>query len=621
LISARNISVTALLVLLPAATAAASPPRQRPPDTLAEVGPGVITSADLLERIDLMPFPGKERNPDRDSLKVRALQSLVAERLLAHEATLRGIGSDSLTMLHLGGLERAFVRDELYKQEVARNVNVSAPEIEAGMRRYAVELRVILFRCSSEEFARTLSRALGRRGTDIDSLSSAGFERGLLSRDSVNVNFGLQDESLEEPAYSLTPARRVSSPVNSPMLGWVVLFLVDRGPNPSAAAQSITDRMITVKKTIQRRKAQSKGIRYMASVLDVRKAEADRTVLGMLGEAIYTMIAADTAAHRVQGRFMLTTGEVDRLEEVLRADLRRPLVGMPERPLTLGDALQAFRIEPFSTPSLGRRTFAYLLNESVKRIAMEEFLAREGYRKNLQESAGVRHDVGSWRDSFLAHLLRSDVAAPGVVTEEEEVLGLIEYARLLSPAYEVNVREIFTDSLPGAGQYREMLAGGDDMASLARKVSKRPGWAERGGESGWFFVRSFPDLGVRALLSDTARLVGPVALTGGFSIFRVLGKRVPASDSAVTVDSLRRAIHDLLRSEQAQRNLDRFIAGLARKFGVTMHYDRLKDVTLFAHNIFTRRYLGFGGMMNAAPLLNPEWEWVAEYERSGSQVP
>jgi hypothetical protein len=187
--------------------------------------------------------------------------------------------------------------------------------------------------------------------------------------------------------------------------------------------------------------------------------------------------------------------------------------------------------------------------------------------------------------------------------------------------YEVNVREIFTDSLPHAERFRAMLASGRDMDSLARNVSKRPGWAPRGGESGWFFVRSFPELGVRALLADTGRLAGPVPLTGGYSLFRVLGKRVPGSGGGVTVDSLRRAIHDLLRSEQAQRNLDRFIANLARKSGVTMHYDRLKNVTLFAHNIFTRRYIGFGGMMNAAPLLTPEWGWVAEYVRTGRQVP
>ena len=619
-------SATTFLACIVAGTGGASPRTQSaggiPPDTLAEVGSGVITATDLIERIDLMPFPGKDRPSEADSLKIRALQSLVAERLLAGEAAFRGIGFDSVTELRLDALERAFVRDELYKREVAAGVTVSAADIGAGMKKYAAQLRILLLRCSSEESARALSRALQYGNAGIDSLGSAGFERRLVSRDTVTVNFGVSDESLEDPAYSLDTARRVSPPFVSPMLGWVVLYLLDRGPNPAANAQSISDRMLTVKNTIRRRKSEAKGIRYMASVLEPRRAEADRAALGLLAQSLYAILSSDSAAHRIEGRFMLTPGEVDRLEGMLRGDLSRVLVMMPGRGLTLGAAIQAFRLEPFTTPSLGRRAFAYVLNESVKRIAREEFLAREGYRKNLQASAAVKHDVGSWRDNWLSHMVQADVLS-GVSgpTEEEEIRALIEYARLLSPSYEVNVREVFTDSLPKADSYRSMLLAGEDMAALARRVSKRKGWAERGGESGYFHVRSFPELGIRALLADSGALVGPVGLTGGYSLFRVLGRRLAKGDSSVTVDSLRRALRDVIRSDVRQSGLDRFIAGLAEKFGVTMHYERLKDVTLSSHNIFTRRYIGFGGMMNGAPLLQPEWGWVQEYLRSRGRVP
>ena len=593
-----------------------------PSDTLAEVGRAVITATDLIERIDLMPFPGKERAPESDSLKIRALQSIVAERLLAAEATVRGVGFDSVTQLRLDALERAFVRDELYKKEVSAGVSVSAPEIAGGMEKYAAQLRIVIFRCSSEESARNISRALRRGDAGIDSLAAAGFDRRLVSHDTVTMNFGMSDESLEEPAYSLDTLHRVSSPFSSPMLGWVVLSFLDRAPNPASAAQSINDRMITVKNTLLRRKSQAKGIRYMASVLGPRKAEADGAVLGLLGKSLHAIISSDTGAHRIEGRYVLTPGEVDHLEETLRGDLSRVLVNMPGGGLTLGAAIQAFRFEPFTTPSLGGRTFAYVLNESVKRIAREEFLAREGYRRKLEASPAVKHDLASWRDNWLAHMIQADVASgPGEPTEEEEIRGLIEYARLLNPSYEVNVREIFTDSLPKAARYREMLIAGDDMAALARRVSKRPGWPARGGESGFFHVRSFPELGVRALLADSGQLVGPVGLAGGYTLFRVLGKRVPEGNSGVTVDSLRRALHDAIRSEKRQKGLDRFIAGLAEKFGVKMYYDRLKDVTLFSHNMFTRRYIGFGGMMNAAPLLEPEWGWAQEYLRARNQVP
>ena len=604
------------VLFLPAAACAWPQPQGKedlPRDTLAVVGGGAVTAADLLERVDFMPFPGKENPAERESLKTRALESIVAERLLAAEAASRGLGSDSLTALRLAGLERAFVRDQLFRNEVAAGVAASPGEIESGLKKYARELRVVIFRSPTEESARMTAQAL---------LRPAGRPDSIASRDTVTMSFGMSDESLEEHAYTLTAARSVSPPFLSPFLGWVVLRLVGARPAPAPAAQSMNDRLITVKNIIERRKSQARGVRYMASVLEPERAEADSAVFRLLGQALYAIIASDTAAHRIEGRLMLTPGEVDLLEENLRGSLSRTLVGMPQGGLTLGAAIQAFRTEPFTTPSLGRRTFAYVLNESVKRIAREEFLAREGYRKNLQASPAVRHDLETWRANWLGHMMQEEIAAAaGPPTEEEETSGLIAYARLLSPSYEVNVREILLDSLAKASRCREALLAGEDMASLARRVSQRKGWAERGGESGYFHVRSFPELGIRALIADSGALVGPVPLPGGYSLFRVLGKRLAHTDGAMTIDSLRNLIRGEIRSGVRQTRLDRSIAGLAEKFGVVFHFDRLKYVVLSGHNMFTRRYIGFGGMMNAAPILQVQTGWMREYRMSHGQVP
>jgi hypothetical protein len=36
-------------------------------------------------------------------------------------------------------------------------------------------------------------------------------------------------------------------------------------------------------------------------------------------------------------------------------------------------------------------------------------------------------------------------------------------------------------------------------------------------------------------------------------------------------------------------------------------------------NMFTLRMIGFGGKMNAAPLLVPQWQWVGEWKRMKRQ--
>jgi parvulin-like peptidyl-prolyl isomerase len=590
-----------------------------PDDTLAEVGAGIITAGDLFERIELMPWAGKERRRTFDSSRVQALESLVAERLLASEAAERGIGFDTLMLLRLGGLEREFVRDELYRREVAGSVSVSPGEMEAGVRKYALLLRVVIHRCSSELTGQELSEGLRAESTP-DSVASPGSGEGFLSRDTVTVGFGIADESLEDHAYALDPAHRVSAPYYSENLGWVVLLLVDAQTNPRYAQQDVAKQLSSVRDILRSRKARLRGREFMHSVLSPQKAVADRHLLGLLARSIYAIIMSDSAAHRSQGRFLLAPEEIDVLESDLRPDLGRELVSLPGGPLSLGAAIQAFRIEPFSSPSLGRNIFLSVLNESVKRIVEEELLAREGYRRHLQNSPSVVHDLAAWSDNWRALMLEQSIPG-GEPGEEDEMEALIENGRRIDPSYEVDVREILSDSLSEALRCVDRLTGGADMSDLARRISRRPGWSGQGGESGFFHVRSYPELGIRALAADTGRLIGPVAVKGGYSVFRVLGRRGTAGDGGITLDSLRKLIRPGIRYEKRRHAVDRFIAGLAQKYGVNMYYDRLQKIDISRHNMFTRRLIGFGGMMNAAPVLKPEWGWVREYLRAKHQVP
>lgn len=567
-----------------------------------------------------MPFPGRDKFDLRDSVKIQALQSMVAEKLLAIEAETRGLGLDSMTQLRLNGLERAFVRDELYKKEIAAKVSVSPREIADGMKKYAMQLQLLVFRCPTEGEARRISESLQHRRSSAEDPRPPASVMTKIIPDTAIVDFGGWEESLENVAYALDAAHPASGAVRSGSIGWVVLYLVDGHTNPTFEKESIGGREISVKNIIRDRKAQLRGIRYMASVLDRQKAEANPRVLEVLGKALYAILTSDTTLHKTNGQFYLMPGEVDRLEGMLRRELSSSLVEMPGGLLTLGMAVQSLRIEPFSTPSLGHREFAYVVNETVRRIVQEELLTRRGMTEQLQNSPDVKRDLGAWRDNWLSQMVEAEIPH-SEPTEEEEIAGLIENARFLSPLYEVNVREIFTDSISTAERLRDSVLAGADMAKLATKYSKRSGWAERGGESEYFHVRSFPELGIRSLMADTGILVGPAHVTGGYSIFMVLGKHLASGDSIVTLDSLRGAIHEYVRTEKRQRETDRVIAGLAQKYGVRAFYSRLKDIEIFGHNMFTRRLIGFGGRMNAAPLLKPETRWVREYHRAKDMVP
>lgn len=88
-------AILALVVLSLGEPTSAQPSQEVfPRDTLAKVGSTMITGRDLLERIEFMPWRGKDRPSERDSSKIQALNSLMAEKLLAMEAIRRDIGND-----------------------------------------------------------------------------------------------------------------------------------------------------------------------------------------------------------------------------------------------------------------------------------------------------------------------------------------------------------------------------------------------------------------------------------------------------------------------------------------------------------------------------------------------
>jgi hypothetical protein len=54
---------------------------------------------------------------------------------------------------------------------------------------------------------------------------------------------------------------------------------------------------------------------------------------------------------------------------------------------------------------------------------------------------------------------------------------------------------------------------------------------------------------------------------------------------------------------------------------VRIFYDRISHADVENMDMFTRRLLGFGGKINAAPLLIPQWEWVEEWKNMQKKVP
>jgi hypothetical protein len=297
------------------------------------------------------------------------------------------------------------------------------------------------------------------------------------------------------------------------------------------------------------------------------------------------------------------------------------LIAMPGAGMTVGDVLEAMKYQEPGFETLHPRGFRVRLNEHLRTLTSADLLTHRGIREGLDQSPEVRHDVALWDDARLARLMQHEVARSVTITHEDLVKALEDHAASLAGDYEVNLREILTETFPSSLRVLDSLSRGADFAALAASHSIRKEWALRGGESGFFVVSEHPALGFAALIRDSGSIGGPLHLPEGYSVFTPLAVRARGGRSVPSPDSLTRSVRDYVIAEKTDRAIQATIASLADRGSIHVNMDRLRRLTPAPFNMVTRRFIGFGGVMMAAPALAPNFDWVRQVKDARALIP
>jgi hypothetical protein len=363
------------------------------------------------------------------------------------------------------------------------------------------------------------------------------------------------------------------------------------------------------------------GRRYIASVLVSQKANVDSVLFEQLAGALRSIIARDSTQHKKNGVFVTASADIDELLTLFRNDLGKPFVAMAGKPLTFGESIEGLRNLRLAFTSLDLKKFKGTFNSHVRFLVETELLAREGYRRQLQYSDNVKHDMDTWSNYWASRYLKWDVDDTVKITDDELLSALHAAAATMGRGYEVNIQEVLCDSLATAARVLTEYAHGTPLALLAQEYSKRSEWKGRGGVSQYMQLTIHPELTHRAFLADTGSIVGPIRLEGGYSVFKVLGKRRTTVKGFPDVDSVIATIKDNLTTAKRRRAMNGYVAGLAKHYSVDINYEKLSAIKIEPANMFTRRNIGFGGVVTATPILYPNWEWVKEYRDGGNTLP
>ncbi|MEW6509835.1 MAG: hypothetical protein AB1428_02630 [Bacteroidota bacterium] len=358
---------------------------------IARVGPRSITARDLLERIDLMPWPGKDRPGSRDSAAIRATLSLVAEKLLSLEATSIGIGLDSGSTERFESLERALARDALYRQEVAARVALNDEEIALAMKRLGAKLRLALFAVGSEADAHALVRQLRKRTADAPRIT-------VLQQDTVTITFGELAEAHEDIAYALSHPFEARASFTRPS-GWLILQLLDRERNSDFLNLNMEERQAAAQKALRKRKEATLASAYFVRMASGAPMRMDSLLFQRVADTLLAVIRREREAHRKGAAFGLLEEDVEGLLRSFRQRLHEPFITHGGDTITLGQTVGAMRFHPVQFRSLGWKTFVEDLHSAMITVAEAELVSSHAMQQHYNAHTDVRRDLQAWIES------------------------------------------------------------------------------------------------------------------------------------------------------------------------------------------------------------------------------
>ncbi|MDP2363177.1 MAG: peptidylprolyl isomerase, partial [Ignavibacteria bacterium] len=247
----------------------------------------------------------------------------------------------------------------------------------------------------------------------------------------------------------------------------------------------------------------------------------------------------------------------------------------------------------------------------------DEILAREGYKRKLNNLPSVKNDLQLWKNYYLSEVLMNSYADSIKITDDEVQGFISKEQNSFNNSLQVNILEILTDNIESVENILNELNEGKDFKALASVYNKREWTKQSKGEWGFFNSNMGGEIGKIAAGLEIDQIYGPLKVPEGFSIFKLIDKKeIKIQKQIITdKDSLK-----VIKVKLALSKIDNLINDktvlLAKKYRITLNEQLLKTVEISEQNTFTYRFIGFGGKIAAFPITIPMYEWFKQYEQN-----
>ncbi|HMN24696.1 MAG TPA: peptidyl-prolyl cis-trans isomerase [Ignavibacteriaceae bacterium] len=586
--------------------------------SVARVGNTSISDKEFLERFEMTPGMNRQVKGAIESQKIEFLFSLIAEKLWSLEALSRSMDTTEVIKFAANEFEKMFIRDALFKKEIKDKIVISESELAEGLKRNSSKLYVrYLFSYDNEEM-NNLYKLL-KDGIPFDSILAESPEKDEQVTP-VEIVYGQMDESVEEILFNLKISE-FTKPILTPD-GWYIFYLINKSEEMLAGSNARENAIKNVRKTIEARKLIEQQKIFYADFFKDKKAEVNPQLFETLSQNISSLFEYKKKNFFIKDGDLINLEPADivKMEEVFGKEMLGEIfIQLDKNPITFKEYLRSLIFDGYNATDYKINFIRASLDSRVRKDIEKELLYRDGLKKGYGNLPEVKNDVEMWKQNYLFQFLKDQFRDSVTVTDDEVYSYYQKNNQPESYPMIVNIIEILTDSIETVNKIFNDLNNGGDFKTLAEKYNKNEWGKKKSGEYGFFSIKQHGENGRIAATMNVGDVYGPLKLTEGYSIFKLIEKQDEKVIPPKPFEKFKEQYKQDLTNHKLYNKITDFTYKLAVKFGVSLNLDLLEQIEVTSVPSFGMRFLGFGGKVTAVPLIAPNVDWAEEWIKNQQQ--
>jgi len=570
---------------------------------VAKLGNDFITENEFRIRFETMPHLTDD-NFNIDSVKIKILNTIIAEKLWAKYAIENGVDTTYYFKILFSPIERIFIRDALYKKVVAPHTELSGDDI-AFITKYSNSKSITdIYAFDDSISAFKAFEGLNKNykiPNDIKVFADTAKE--------ITIGF-MEDEDLEKQILS-AKSFTIFNPFKT-NAGW---FIIHKRQNERIGETTDKQNLSTLKQKVIERRAKKIGSQYLAKLLSDIKISINENPFNNLTHLIFehykNKISADSLLR--YRSVLLDENDFNQIKIKLGVNLDNELLNINTLTYTTNQFITFLTFEDFKLKNPTEEGISKKLLDYIKFFAEQELITEEGIKQNLHKLPEVQEDLKMWKENLLAQLVENRYVDSITITDDEILSEYNKRYEEKKIKEEIKVQEIMVHSLDQVENILNQLDKNDNFGKLAEKFTERTNFKQKQGILGYITKDMFGEIGEIAHKLNVGDVYGPIKTTEGYSIIKILDKRTDSTKA--TFESVKDIIKHGLFSQKSYKLLNEKTAELAKKYGIEIDFTNLKSLKLTNINMFTHRFMGFGGKIAATPFTNSLYQWYEIYKK------